>query len=86
MLDWVEADFGLIHHLAFMAPAGVQFGFGFGTNGSRAGQGSIGRRSVYRAAPDPHGLLRFSRFKMVLSGSSGNIDISHFPVPCKDHV
>jgi len=27
-------------------------------------------------------LGRFSRFKMVLSGSSGNIDISHCPVPC----
>src|SRR5690349_24329252 len=27
------------------------------------------------------GLVRFSLFKMVLSGSSGNIDISHCPVP-----
>ena len=25
----------------------------------------------------------FSLFKMVLSGSSGNIDISHWPVPCR---
>src|SRR5215470_3981682 len=29
------------------------------------------------------GLARFSLFKMVLSGSSGNIDISHCPVPAR---
>jgi hypothetical protein len=28
------------------------------------------------------GFCRFNRFKMVLSGSSGNMDINHCPVLC----
>ena len=47
----------------------------------RGGRGSnADRAAILRLASSGFGL--FNRFKMVLSGSSGNIDISQSPVPC----
>ena len=52
----------------------------------RSPAGSAGRIEVRtlagRRLRSSSGFGRFNRFKMVLSGSSGNIDISQSPVPC----